>query len=397
MVKKSMLENFYSPNSKRINNRKIKCLFIIDGLLGFAGTEKHLYLVTSNLSRMNFLCQVIAFKASPSMIQEFARKNITVHSLDLERIYGYKAFIKFISLVFQIRRYRPDIVQTLHFMSDTFGVWAARIGGASVVVSSRRDMGYLKDKHHIYLNKLTNPFINNFISVSDRVKRNLLSVEKIPDSKIITIYNGVDLKRYEVGEEAKVRARGKLGLKKNAFILGTTGILRPEKNMHHLLKATAELSSLIENLVLLIVGGGPLKNELLHYSKENGLSDITVFTGYVKDVRDYMGSMDVFCLTSSTEGFSNVNLEGMAMGKPIIATDVGGNVEQVVDGLTGFLVQPGDKDKLVQSIMTLYENPALRESMGIEGRKRAEKYFSIETMSQNMETFYRDLLHSRAK
>jgi glycosyltransferase involved in cell wall biosynthesis len=145
----------------------------------------------------------------------------------------------------------------------------------------------------------------------------------------------------------------------------------------------------------LVVGDGETRGDLTQYSKKNGLLEKTMFTGYVDDVRPYIQSMDVACLTpKENEGLSNVILEEMAMGKPVIATDVGGNAELVVDGVTGFIIEPGDKHALARRIMSLHQNHALRESMGFEGRKRVEEHFTIQTMIKNMEAFYFDLLRS---
>lgn len=382
-------------DEKSRNNGKVKCLFIIDNLTGFAGTEKHLYKVTTNLNKDKFLCQVIAFETNRFMVNQFALKGISVRSLDLRKIYGLSALRKFMYLVAQIRAFSPDIVQSLHFKSDTFGACASRVARVPLVISSRRDMGHLKKNRHIYLNRLINPLVNNFISVCDTVRREITRVEKIPPSKITTIYNGVDLKGYGTGRRSKIRAREKLGIEKDAFIVGTACILRPEKDVYLLLKALSEVNGYIENLVVIILGDGEEKSGLINFCQQNGLSDKTIFPGYVEDIRDYVQAMDVVCLTpKENEGLSNVILEEMAMGKPLIATDVGGNAELVVNGKTGFVIQPGDKEALFRSIMNLSENPTLRESMGIEGRRRAEQHFSLEGMIQKIEGFYLGLLRS---
>jgi len=376
-----------------IDGRKIKCLYIIDRLVGFAGTEKHLYLISTHLNRKeNFSCRIVAFNTNQSIIRVFAKENVTVRSFNLEKIYDIPALKKFINLFSFIKSYRPDIVQTFHFMSDTFGVCAAKLAGVPLIISSRRDMGYLKNKRHIYLNRLINPFIHKFMSVSNSVRQNLSKVEKIPLEKIKTIYNGVDLNNYQLRDNAKKAGRTKLGIKKNAFVLGIICILRPEKDIHFFLKAISELNSQIKDLTALIIGDGPMADELIQYSKKIGISDKTHFAGYVYDCRDYLAAMDILCVTSWTEGFSNVILEGMAMGKPVVATNVGGNPEQIVDSVTGILFNSGDIQSFVRSVIRLNDSPELCKAMGIEGRKRVEKYHSFSKNCQNLESFYRELL-----
>jgi glycosyltransferase involved in cell wall biosynthesis len=317
----------------------------------------------------------------------------------MKKIYEVHAPRVFFRLVSLIKSYQPDIVQTFHFKSDTFGVLAAKIAGAPRIISSRRDMGHFKSARQVLLNKLLNPLIDRYITVCDRVACDLNRVEGVEMGKMQTFYNGVDLARYEVGDSAKLKARRKLGIKEDNFVVGTVSWLRPEKDVQLLLSAMSEISREVENLTVLIVGGSrgfeSTRESLERYCRETGLIAKTVFAGFTRDVRDYVQAMDVACLTPSlNEGLSNAILEKMAMGKPVIATDVGGNAELVVDGITGFIIPPGDKDALVRCISILYKDPKRRESMGIKARKRVEEYFTLDKMIRNTEGFYFNCLGS---
>lgn len=381
---------------QKTKEKKCRCLFIIDWLREVGGTEKHLHQLSGNLDKNIFECEVVAFNSYSSTLEMFECQGIPVHDLDLDRIYGFKAIRKFIELWRKIRHYEPQIVQTYHFMSDTFGVLAARLAGVPIIISSRRDTGELKKKRQICLSRITNLFIDNYIAVCNETKERVGRAEHIPLEKMQIIYNGIDMERYPYSSVEKMKARRRLGIEEDAFLVGTVCLLRPEKDVMLLLKAICEVKGRIPNLFVLIVGGGITEKELRQFTRDHGLSGKVTFTGYVKDVREYVMAMDLVCLTpKSNEGFSNAILENMAMQKPVIATDVGGNAEVVVNGLTGYLIQAGDKDALAERILRLYDDVELREEMGREGAKRVTKEFSLFKMIEDTQRYYFELINRK--
>ncbi len=203
----------------------------------------------------------------------------------------------------------------LFILNQTLLVYvAAKIAGVKTTISSRRDLGDLKKKRQILLNKLINPSINSFISVCNKVKEKLIEVENIPSEKIITLYNGIDLINYTIDNHSKSKARKKIGINTDKFVVGIACILRPEKDVKMFLKAISLVQKQIRNLFVLIVGDGESKTDLVEFTRKANLTENTLFTGYVNDIRDYIKTMDVVCLTPiKNEGFSNVILEEMAL------------------------------------------------------------------------------------
>lgn len=257
-------------------------------------------------------------------------------------------------------------------------------------------MGELKKSRQIFLNRLLDPFIHSFISVCDRVGEEVARVERVPRYKISTIYNGVELANYDAGKEAMEKARKKLGIENHAFVVGNVCLLRPEKDVFMFLKALSALNKDIQDLTILVVGDGETRDRLEAFAKKLGISERTIFTGYVNDIRPYVQAMDIACLTpKENEGLSNVILEEMAMGKAVIATDCGGNAELVLDGVTGFVVTPGDSEALARAVMELYRDQDRRKVMGQQSRSRVEKYFTIEQMINTHEKFYEFCLNRR--
>ena len=134
------------------------------------------------------------------------------------------------------------------------------------------------------------------------------------------------------------------------------------------------------------------KERLLSLVGSAGLRDRVIFTGFREDIPELLASFDIFVLPSRSEGFGRVNLEAMAMARPVISTNIGGIPEIVLDGITGILVPPGDSEALSRAITVLLDDPHLRERMGREGRRRVEKHFSLQTHVRRIQEIYDGIL-----
>jgi glycosyltransferase involved in cell wall biosynthesis len=169
--------------------------------------------------------------------------------------------------------------------------------------------------------------------------------------------------------------------------------LRPEKNHDVLLAALERLAPEVPGLRVLLVGAGPLLEHYRAQVAQGPLRLATVFTGDVPQVREYAWAMDVGCLTpGSNEGFSNAVIEQMAVGLPMIVTDVGGNAEAVVAGETGYVIPPGGSTELAQALRRLFQDATLRAALGRAARARVEARFSLEQMCARHAQLYRQLL-----
>lgn len=405
------------------NQKKIKILYLIDRLIGFAGTEKHLFQLITYFDKEAFDFDVITFgsglvsasesgmrafgfgqskeerdiivqKNRSSLMDQFANQGVYVKTLPIKRFYDLQGIKQFWNLVSLVKQFQPDIVQTFHFISDTYGVLASKFAGVKNIISSRRDMGDFKKKRHIAFNKLTNHFITRYIAVCARVGDRIEKTEKINRDKIEVIYNGLDFEAYRNKVKTSTEIRKRLGISDSAFVVGFACIFRPEKGLDTFFNAMGNLQARIENIRILAVGDGEMKKDILSLCDKLGLTSKTTFTGYVNDIREYVPAMDVVCLTSiANEGLSNAILEQMTMEKPIVATDVGGNAEIVLDGITGKIVKPGDSNELMQAVLSLYKNPELRLSMARKGMERARDEFSIERMIEKTESLYLSILN----
>ena len=165
------------------------------------------------------------------------------------------------------------------------------------------------------------------------------------------------------------------------FILGDAGRLSPEKGFDILIASVAKLVQSGLSVGLVIFGEGFLQEPLKKQAEELGIADHIAFPGFTKELDRFMPFFDVFVQSSHTEGLPNVLLEAMAARTAVVATEVGGTNEVVVEGTTGFMVPPNDPDKLAHAIQKVLENDSLRKSMGEAGRERVQRLFTFEAQA----------------
>jgi len=195
------------------------------------------------------------------------------------------------------------------------------------------------------------------------------------------IYNGVDSAHFEpvIAHEAAKRLRARLGVSPQALLIGTVGRMRPEKNHEVLLTALRHLRVARVDVHLVIAGDGPLRDFLARRAVELEVADRVSFVGELDDVRPVLTALDVFVLPSTAvESFSNAALEAMAIGRPVILSDVGGAREMIDDGVEGYVVSRTElAARLPALIAALYADRRKRQQMGNAARLRAETRFSV--------------------
>lgn len=318
-------------------------------------------------------------------------KNVDIKVFNLAQPEGIAWALPFrLKKLFQEEK--ADIVHTHNFYSGFYGILGAALAGVPLIVHGEHGTLILEKRIRAVIMRLLSLFVARFLTVSEALKEDFHRMTGIIKEKIEAIINGVDTSKFgkKIAMEEKKR---QLGIAKNIALVGSVGRLVPVKNYGLLIEAVYKLKRQGIACCLVIVGDGPSKQELENLAKE--LEVNAMFLGERNDVDEILPTLDCFVLASRSEGMSNTILEAMACGKPVVATDVGGNKELIDDGRTGFLVASGNAEALAASIRKLIEDKALAGRMGALARKKTEDKMSLTDMVRKYENIYLKLSKSK--
>lgn len=225
-------------------------------------------------------------------------------------------------------------------------------------------------------------FNDRVIAVSDYTRRYHRFFNLVPGKRIHLVHNFIDCGRSsKPSADMRRRVRESLGFSDSALLIGAIGNISVKKGITHLVRAMREVVAEVPDARLVVVGNGPLEYiaALKAEAAKLGIDQHILWTGHRSDVPDLMGALDLFASASLSENFPVSMTEAMAAGLPIVATDVGGVPECVIEGETGLLVRRGRSDALAKAIIELLKDPELRKRFGAAGRKRALEKFSPES------------------
>jgi glycosyltransferase involved in cell wall biosynthesis len=248
--------------------------------------------------------------------------------------------------------------------------------------SGWREMGY----------RLTDRLSDVTTQVSEAGRARYVAIKAVPPDRIVLIPNGVDVSHFRRDEDLRRRARQKY-LNEEKFVWLAVGRLSPQKNYPLLLRAFVSVVKIRPEAILMIVGDGPLKQQLVDYSEKLGLRHSVRFVGLHDDIVTIMNMSDGFVLSSSWEGMPMVLLEAAACEVPIVATNVGGVSEVFEHGKAGFVVPGEDEAHLADGMHKLMRlSKEERKEFGVQARERVLQKYDIEVLSGDWDALYRRLM-----
>jgi len=295
-------------------------------------------------------------------------------------------------LVGLMRRMRPRVVHCHDSLSFWLAGLAARLSRLplSVIAHKRTDHppGRLaRWRYHCLAQRV--------IAISRAAEKALLEAG-VPGEKLALIYSSVDCEWFSPDRGSLAAAfRVEMGFPENWPLVGTVGALIPRKGQIMLLQAAKAILQEKPETRFVICGKGRLEDWLKEQARALGIESHITFTGECEDVRPLLASLEVFVLPSVAEGLGVAALEAMAMGKPVVASRVGGLAEVVEEGRTGLLVAAGQPEELAGAVIRLLKDASLRAAMGREARLRAENLFGREKMIQQTEEVYFSCVNRR--
>lgn len=228
------------------------------------------------------------------------------------------------------------------------------------------------------------------IAVSEALRRDLVVAYPETLEKCVTIPNGIETQAPPSRQAAEIRAE--LGLPVEGRLVGMVARLARQKGIGDFIRAAKGVLDSYPSVAFVLAGDGPLMGEARELRAELGIEAHLHFVGRVEWARELISALDVLVISSLSEGSSLVGMEAMALGKPVVATAVGGVPEVVADGQTGILVQPGDPAALAAAVVEVLSDPARAEEMGERGRQRAAAHFDIVEMLERTKAVYADLV-----
>lgn len=285
------------------------------------------------------------------------------------------------------RRAAPAIVHTCNLAALEAAVpaWLAR-----VPVRIHAEHGWtLNDREGLsrkyrFLRRLYRPFVNQYVAVSPQLAEYVIEGVGVRKRNVSLIFNGVDTDCF-APQSTQSQARSHCPfISGKHWIVGSVGRMQQVKNQTLLARAFARALQIepaaAARLRLIMVGEGPLREEVTRILAREGLTDLAWLPGECSDVAELMRAMNCFVLPSLAEGTSCTLQEAMASSLPVIATDVGGNADLVTHSVSGTIVPSQDVEAMALAMLAYWRNPTLAAAHGAAGRVRMKESFSIRSM-----------------
>ena len=371
---------------------KIKIIFVITST-GVGGAEKMLYHTITGLNPARFTIRLCSLKEKGAFARSLENHGIEVYCLGMSEgntMAGWLDSFRALVLLFTyFIKERPTIVHSFLFRANIISRIAAFLSGVPVTISSVRVMGGEKRYYHV-IERLTAFMVDHYAVVSEQVKKHIVAKAGVPENKISVIYNGVASEGSS--PSGKTSLMNCPGLNPGDMVVMTAGRLHRQKGYDFLIQAIGQVQRSFPAVKLLILGEGEEENSLKRLADSLDLTRKVIFTGLCPDPGSLLSRAELFVLASRWEGLPNVLLEAMAAGKPVVATEVGGIPELVVQGVTGVLVPPQDVQALAHAIEGLLGDERRAQAMGAAGRERVGQHFSIAAMIEKTENLYHELL-----
>ncbi len=361
---------------------KTRILFVIDGL-EFGGGERVFSQIINGLPEDRFET-FLATAPNAALQKALSAKNCSFFAVDFSKRYNPAHLIKLVRI---IKDRRIDIVHGQGARAEFYARLAAGLTGKKYVATVAMpvegyDVGNVKRFLYRTLDRFSEKFVDYFLVVSSVLEKSMIQDHGIPQEKVIKIYNGIETDYYKLDsqEEGRSKIRREYSVTDSEILIGSLGRLVWQKGFEYFVRAMPGLVQAIPGAKFMLVGEGPLRQELETLAISSGIRERVVFTGYRSDVRDMLAAMDVVVIPSVLEGFPMITLEAMAMEKPVVATAIDGITEQIAEGQEGLLVAPKNPTALTLAIKRLADNPSYARTLGFNARARVVRDFTVQKM-----------------
>jgi glycosyltransferase involved in cell wall biosynthesis len=318
-------------------------------------------------------------------------------------IHPWRDLTSYLAIKRALQRFRPDVVHTHSAKGGMLGRPAAWRLGAPAVVHTVHGAPF-----HPYQGRGARLFFqfcerwaskrcHVIVSVADAMTDLLVSAGVAPREKFVTVYSGMEIEPFLQSGEQRERVRRELGYRPEHVVIGKIARLFKLKGHDDVIRAARSVIDTAPNVRFLFVGDGIFRERLQRQIAEAGLSEYFQFTGLVQPTRipELISAMDIVVHASLREGLARVLPQALISGKPVVSYDVDGAREVVISGETGFLIPPRDVGQMAEKLSLLAGDPAMRDCLGQEGRRRFAEVFRHEYMTDRLRELYQGVLNAR--
>jgi L-malate glycosyltransferase len=365
------------------------------------GSERQAIDLTRRLHESgNFEVHLATLKAEGVLRAQVEQLDLgPIPSFPLRSFYGPAGIAQLAKFVQHLKKSKIDLLHTHDFYTNVFGMAAGFLAGVKVRVASRRETTGMRTPKQLRLQKTAYTLAHQVVANSESVRRKLLE-EGIRDDRISVIYNGLDMMRVTAAETTSRADNLRiLGLPQTSldqrFVTIVANMRHDVKDYPMFLRAAEAVVKAEPKAAFLLAGEGQLQQSLRELSSQLNISDRTYFLGRCEHVAELLSVSEVCVLSSRAEGFSNSILEYMAAGRPVVATNVGGASEAIVEDETGYLVPAGQHQLMADRIISLLRNSAKARAMGKRGRRVVASKFSSSALLTNTEALYQRLIEQK--
>lgn len=365
-----------------------RVLHIIDSL--DLGGAQEVVLNLATCGSPHFVHEVATMHGHGIYRNRLMQAGITVHSLSPHKFLPFYLA----SIPWRLALDRPDILHCHLIPSNIIAKPLAALLGVPVVINHdhTNDTRRAESRFLLALDHFSNRFASHIIAVSASCRDFLIARESIRPRDVTLVPNAIDLRRFSPAASGRDHARSELGLPATARVVAGVGRLNPQKNFSLFLDIAAQLAPRFPDLHFLLAGDGPEERMLREKAAALGISNRVTFSGYVADTRLVYLAADVLLMPSRYEGLPMTLLEAMAMGLPVVASQLDGIAEVIGDGYEGFLVPSHDAALFAERTASLLEDSALSSLIAKNARAKIEAHFSVERMTSAVEEIYQRFL-----
>ena len=369
-------------------------LQIVHGFIE-GGSERQLIQMCSLLHHSGEFDVHVASLSSGGVLRPLIEQlQVPIVDLPLTSFYGSSMVLQTKRFVSYLKRHQIKIVHSHDFYSNVFGMSGAALAGVRGRIASKRETTGTRTSAQRAVERCAFKLAKVVVANAGAVKKHLLQLG-VRAEKIAIIHNGIDVTRFRQNGEARdaLQRLNLTSLRARPLVTMVANFEYRVKDQAMLLRAARRVKTEVPEAIFVFAGDGELREETETLARELGLKDSCLFIGRCANVPDLLAASDVCVLSSQAEGFSNSVLEYMAARRAVVATNVGGASEAIVEGETGHLVEPGDDRAMANRLVALLRNDEQRRTMGDKGRIVVEQNFSCQQRLAKTVDLYRKFLN----